>query len=213
MHRWATTTVWQTFRAAQKLDEDGAVVGAGVACRWCFQDVDRPLFIASAATCLASMATWMRIHSKLVDMSQASWFMQNYRLGGSILSVGVIMLWITSQRSSLLRGATGMRERLNKKKQVQQKWKWSESGHCSQPQLGTLSESIKLLRYYVLWSSWSFTSLHRAKLSNHCSSMYQVPTTLPFMQHLGLTSNPKLKVVCCNPCKLTYIHTVALSDI
>jgi len=33
----------------------------------------------------------MRIHSKLVDMSQASWFMQNYRLGGSILSVvGVI---------------------------------------------------------------------------------------------------------------------------
>lgn len=66
-------------------------MGAGVACRWCFQDVDRPLFIASAATCLASMATWMRIHSKLVDMSQASWFMQNYRLGGSILSVvGVI---------------------------------------------------------------------------------------------------------------------------
>lgn len=72
-------------------------MGAGVACRWCFQDVDRPLFIASAATCLASMATWMRIHSKLVDMSQASWFMQNYRLGGSILSVVGVIICYESQ--------------------------------------------------------------------------------------------------------------------
>ena len=32
--------------------------------------VDRTLFIASAATCLASMATWM-IHSKFIDIPEA----------------------------------------------------------------------------------------------------------------------------------------------